>query len=161
MAKAKSYLPERHHSVTPHLLVSNAVEAIAFYKKAFGAALEAQVPGPTPGSTLHAEIRIGDSAVFLMDLPGPAAVKSPTAAGTTTAVIHLFVPNVDAVVNQAVAAGAKVLMPVADMMWGDRYGQIQDPFGHVWALATHQEDVSPAELEVRTKAFFEQMGGAR
>jgi uncharacterized glyoxalase superfamily protein PhnB len=144
-------------TVTPHLVVRNGLEAIAFYKKAFGAELKAHAPGPAPGSTMHAEIRIGDSSVFLMEMMGPTPATPPTSASGTTSLVHLFVPDVDAVFAKAVAAGATVVMPLSDMFWGDRYGQIVDPFGHVWALATHQEDLSPEEIERRSKAFFAQM----
>ena len=159
MSQSKSYLPEGQRSVTPHLLVSNGLEAIAFYEKAFGAELRYRVPGPTPGSTLHAEIRIGDSAVYLMDMSGPARVKAPGTGSVNAGLTHVFVPDCDAVVNRAVAAGAKIVMPVSDQMWGDRYGQIEDPFGQIWSVATHKEDVSADELERRTKTFFAQMSG--
>jgi PhnB protein len=151
MSQAKHYLPEGLRTVTPHLVVRNGLEAIAFYKNAFAAELRNHAPGPTPGSTMHAELRIGDSAVFVMDSPTPSST-----IGTTT-LIHLFVPNADTAFKQAVAAGATVAMPLMDMFWGDRYGQVADPFGHVWALATHKEDVSPDEIERRAQAFYAQM----
>jgi uncharacterized glyoxalase superfamily protein PhnB len=157
MPKAKHPIPEGMRTVTPHLVLRNGLEAIAFYKKVFGAELKTHAAGPTPGSTMHAEIRIGDSSVFLMEMLGPPPVKPPASTSGTTSLVHLFVPNVDAVFAQAVAAGATVVMPLSDMFWGDRYGQILDPFGHVWALATHQEDLSPEEIERRSKAFFAQM----
>jgi len=161
MSKAKHHIPEGQRSVTPYLVVENALETIAFYQKAFGAELRVRAPGATPESTMHAELRIGDSAVFLTDMVGgPAAVRPPSTAGTTV-VIHLFVPDTDAVFAQALAAGATALMPPMDMMWGDRYCQVVDPFGHAWGLATHKEDVSLEEIERRSKAFFAQMGAGQ
>lgn len=157
MAKAKRPIPEGMRTVTPHLPMQNALEAIAFYKKAFGAELKSHAPGTTPGSTMHAEIRIGDSSVFLADMLGAGPVKAPSSAGGATCMMHLYVPNADATFANAVAAGAKVVMPLADMFWGDRYGQITDPFGHVWSIATHVEDLTPQEIDQRAKAFFAQM----
>lgn len=160
MPNAKRHIPEGHRTVTPHLVVKNGLEAIAYYQKAFGAELRAHAPGATPESTMHAELRIGDSAVFLTDMVGgPSQVRPPSPATGTTTLIHLFVPDADALFDRAIAAGATPVMPPADMMWGDRYGQLCDPFGHVWAVATHKEDVSPAELQKRTQAFFAQMAG--
>ncbi len=159
MAKAKSPIPEGMRTVTPHLAVTNALDAVAFYKKAFGAELKSHAPGTTPRSTMHAEIRIGDSSVFLADMVGQGPVKPPTRDSGATCLIHLFVPNADAVFAAAVAAGATVVMPLSDMFWGDRYGQITDPFGHVWSIATHLEDLTPEEVDRRAKAFFAQMKG--
>jgi PhnB protein len=161
MSKAKNYIPEGHRAVTAHLSVSNGLAAIAFYEKAFGAKLVSRSPGPNPETTMHAEIRIADSAVFLMDMPGPGTVRPPTSAGGTSVVLHLFVPDADAVYNRALAAGGTSVMPPMDMFWGDRYGQVADPFGHVWAVATHKEDLSEAELESRAKAFYAQMAAQR
>jgi uncharacterized glyoxalase superfamily protein PhnB len=160
MSKAEHYIPEGHRSITPHLAVRSGLEAIAFYQKAFGAELRGRAEGATPQSTMHAELRIGDSAVFLTDMTGPTPVKAPGAGGAPTVVIHLFVPDADTVFARAQEAGAKVVMPLSDMMWGDRYGQLQDPFGHVWSLATHKEDVSAEELQKRSKSFFAQMAEA-
>ena len=139
-------IPEGMHSLTPHLVCAGAVAAIAFYKKAFNATGDGFLPG-SDGKVMHAEIRIGNSALMLMDeFPemgafGPKSLKGPPVT------IHLYVDNVDAVVAQAVAAGAKVTMPVADMFWGDRYGQLDDPFGHKWSVATHTRDMSPQEIQ--------------
>jgi PhnB protein len=157
MPRANSHLPSGLRTVTPALSVKNASEAITFYGKAFGAQLRSHAAGPTPGSTIHAEIGIGDSVLMLADeMPG-SPVRAPTTAGGSTVSINLFVPDCDALFQRAVAAGARPLMPPADMFWGDRYSQVIDPFGHVWAIATHQEDVSSDEMEQRTKAFFEEM----
>jgi PhnB protein len=157
MAKAKSYLPEGVRSVTPHLVVKNALESIEFYKKAFGAQLLSQAPGPTPKSTMHAAIKIGDSTIFLADEMGMSHVKAPKSVGGTTHSIMLFVPDVDATFKTAVGAGAKVQMPVADQFWGDRYGQVIDPDGHVWEIGTHKEDLTPDEMGQRAAKAMAEM----
>jgi PhnB protein len=152
MAKAKSYLPEGLRQITAHLVVKNALETIEFYKKAFGAEVLSHAPGPTPGSTMHAAIRIGDSTVFMADETTMSTIKAPSNLGGTTSSLMLFVPDCDAVFNKAVAAGAKVNMPIADQFWGDRYGQLMDPAGHVWEIGTHKEDLTPEEIGKRAQA---------
>ena len=143
-------IPEHMHSVTPHLVVAGAANAIEFYKKAFGATEEARLPGPG-GKIMHAMIRIGGSAIFLVDeMPEWGAVGPKTLKGSPVT-IHLYVEDVDAFVARAVKVGAKVKMPVADMFWGDRYGTIEDPFGHQWSVATHVRDVTPEEAEKAMK----------
>ena len=129
-------IPEGMHSVTPHLVVAGASDAIAWYGKAFGAAELARLPGPD-GRLMHAAVRVGDSTIMLVDEMPEWGSLGPTALKGSPVVIHLYVPDVDATVAQAVAAGAKVTMPVSDMFWGDRYGQLEDPFGHRWSVATH------------------------
>jgi PhnB protein len=156
MPAAKHHIPEGHRSLTPHLIVDNGLDAIAFYQKAFGAELRSHAPAERPGSTMHAELRIGDSALFLTDMIGPVPVRPPSAGGAATAMMHVFVADCDAVFNRAVAAGAKVVMPPSDMFWGDRYGQVADPFGHVWSIATHKEDVTPEEMQTRAQTFWTQ-----
>jgi uncharacterized glyoxalase superfamily protein PhnB len=139
-------IPDGMHSLTPHLICAGAAEAIEFYVKAFNAVELTRLLGPQ-GKLMHAIIRIGDSALMLVDenpqwgLLGPKALKGSPVA------IHLFVEDVDAAVAQAVAAGAKITMPIADMFWGDRYGQLVDPFGHRWSVATHTRDLSPEEMQ--------------
>lgn len=124
------------HTVTPHLVCANAAKAIDFYVKAFGAEEMMRLEGPD-GSLWHASVRIGDSAVMLVDeMPGMGSL-GPKALKGTTVTIHLNVPDADAAIKRAAKAGAKVLMPAADMFWGDRYGVIEDPFGHKWSIATH------------------------
>ena len=139
-------IPEGMHTVTPHLVCAGAGAAIDFYKKAFGAAETARIPGPG-GKLIHASIRIGDSTVMLVDEMPEWGSLGPKALKGTPVVIHLYVDDVDAFTARAVAAGAKVTMPVADMFWGDRYGQLEDPFGHRWSVATHIRDVSPADMQ--------------
>jgi uncharacterized glyoxalase superfamily protein PhnB len=148
MATAKP-LPEGQRSVTPHLVVRDAARAIDFYEEALGAVEQMRVPGPE-GKLLHAALRIGDSMVFLVDeFPEPReeGVGSPQQVGATTVTIHLFVDDVDAAVQRAAAAGAKVTLPPTDMFWGDRYGRLLDPFGHSWSLATHVQDLTPEEIQ--------------
>jgi PhnB protein len=139
-------IPEGMHSLTPHLICAGAVAAIAFYKKAFDATGEGFLPGPD-GKVMHAEIEIGDSALMLMDEFPDMGGFGPKSLKGSPVSIHLYVENVDAVFAQAVAAGATVTMPVADMFWGDRYGQREDPFGHNWSVATHTRDMSPQEIQ--------------
>ena len=139
-------IPEGMHSVTPHLVCDGAAKAIDFYKKAFGAVEITRLPGPG-GKLMHASVRIGDSVVMLVDEAPEWKSFGPTALKGTPVTIHLYVPDADATQAQAAAAGAKVTMPVADMFWGDRYGQVEDPFGHRWSIATHVRDVTHAEME--------------
>ncbi len=158
MATAKSYLPEGLGNVTAHLVVKNALEAIEFYKAAFGAELHAHAPGPLPGSTMHAAIRIGNTMVFLADDMSMSALKAPGNLGAATSSLVLYVTDCDAVFNRAVAAGAKVNMPIADQFWGDRYGKVIDPAGHVWEIATHKEDLTAEELGQRAQAAMAAFG---
>jgi len=141
-------IPQGFHSVTPYLTVNDAARALDFYKRAFGAQEVMRMDAPG-GKIGHAEIKIGDSIIMLADeMPG-AGSRSPQAVGGTTGGIFLYVENADTVFNQAVSAGAKVDSPLADMFWGDRYGRLKDPFGHSWSVATHKEDVAPAEMSKR------------
>lgn len=139
-------IPEGMHTVTPHLVCAGAVEAIEFYKKAFHAQELARLPDPQ-GKIMHAEIRIGDSVLMLVDEFPEWGAFGPKALKGSPVTIHLYVENVDAFVARAVEAGAKIKMPVEDTFWGDRYGQLEDPFGHHWSVATHIRDVTPEELE--------------
>lgn len=138
-------IPEGMHSLTPHLVCAGAADAIEFYKAAFNAVEEFRLPGPG-GKLVHASVRIGDSALMLVDENPEWGCLGPKAMKGSPVTIHLYVKNVDAAVAQAVAAGAKVTMPVADMFWGDRYGRLEDPFGHSWSVATHTHDLSPEQI---------------
>jgi PhnB protein len=138
-------IPDGMHSLTPHLVCAGASDAIAFYKKAFNAVEMGRVPTPS-GRLMHAAVRIGDSTLMLVDEFPEMGALGPTSLKGSPVTIHLYVEDVDATVAQAVAAGAKLTMPVADMFWGDRYGQLQDPFGHHWSVATHQRDLSPDQI---------------
>lgn len=141
-------IPEGYHSVTPYLCVKGAAAAIDFYKKAFGA--KELLRMPAPGEKIgHAEIQIGDSHVMLADEFPEMGFLSPQSVGGSPVMMHLYVEDVDITANKAVAAGAKVTRPVADQFYGDRGGQVEDPFGHKWYVSTHKEDVSPEEIEAR------------
>lgn len=156
-AKPKvSPVPEGFSTVTPHLVVRNAEQALEFYKNAFSAVETVRMPGPG-GKILHAEIKIGDSHLFLADEMPEWGSKSPLMLGGTGTTICLYVKDADAVFNQAVSAGAKVAMPLADQFWGDRYGKLMDPYGHEWAVATHLEDLTPAEMKKRQEVTMAQM----
>lgn len=139
-------VPDNMHSITPHLICAGAADAIEFYKKAFNAVEEMRLPGQK-GRLMHAMIRIEGSAVMLVDEMPEWGALGPKSLKGSPVTIHIFVPDADAFFARAVAAGAKVLMPLEDMFWGDRYGKIEDPFGHHWSIATHVRDVSPAEAQ--------------
>jgi uncharacterized glyoxalase superfamily protein PhnB len=139
-------IPEGMHALTPHLVCAGAADAIEFYKKAFNAVELVRLPGPQ-GRLMHASLRIGDSTLMLVDEMPEHGALGPKALKGSPVTIHLYVENADATVEQAVAAGAKVTMPVADMFWGDRYGQLEDPFGHRWSVGTHKRDVTPEEMQ--------------
>ncbi len=153
-------IPEGFNTVTPMLVLSDAARAIDFYKRAFGAQeIMRSVHG---GKVAHAEIKIGNSHIMLHDEWPGAPSRSPQSLGGTTAGLWLYVEDVDRLFSQAVQAGAKAAMPVSNQFWGDRFGSVIDPFGHVWSMATHVEDVAPAELERRAKEAMAKMsqGGA-
>jgi PhnB protein len=139
-------VPEDMHAVTPHLVCKGAAAAMEFYKKAFGA-VEAGRLADKQGRLMHGMVRIGDSTVMLVDENTEWGMLGPTALKGSPVTIHLYVEDVDATVERAVAAGAKITMPVADMFWGDRYGKLEDPFGHQWSVATHIRDMTPEEVE--------------
>ncbi|MEO5959089.1 MAG: VOC family protein [Opitutaceae bacterium] len=143
-------MPDGMTAVTPHLICAGASEAIAFYKRAFNAVEEGQLPGPN-GRIMHASIRIGGACVMLVDEMPEWGALGPKALKGSPVTIHLYVADVDATVAQAVKAGAKITMPVADMFWGDRYGKVEDPFGHQWSIATHQRDVPVKEMQEAMK----------
>ncbi len=138
-------IPEGMHTVTPHLICAGASDAIDFYKRAFNAVELTRLPGPN-GKLMHAAIRIGDSVLMLTDEAPEWGALGPKALNGSSVTVHLYVEDVDAVVAQAVAAGAKPLMPVTDMFWGDRYGQVEDPCGHRWSVATHKQDLTPEQI---------------
>ena len=145
-------IPEGYHSVTPYLIVKGAARAIEFYKKAFGATELMRFPGPND-SVMHAEIKIGDSPVMLADEKDDAGYRSPQSVGGSPVSLMVYVQDVDKVFNQAVSSGAKATRPVADQFYGDRLGTLVDPFGHVWSIATHKEDVSEQEMQRRMQAL--------
>ncbi len=160
MTNAK-WKPDGYHTVTPYLTIKGVAKAIEFYKKAFGAQEVHQMPGPE-GKIMHAEIRIGDSLIMLADeFPDMPCGKSPQTLGGSPVTVFMYVENVDTVFNQATAAGATVVMEPKDQFWGDRFGNLVDPFGHNWALATHIEDVSPEEMKKREEQFRKQMATSK
>ncbi|MGH7127836.1 MAG: VOC family protein [Planctomycetaceae bacterium] len=151
-------VPEGYHTATPYLIIKGAAEALEFYKKAFGAKESMRLAGPD-GKIGHAEIRIGDSPIMLADEHPDMGYVGPNTLGGTPVSLALYVEDVDARFKQAVAAGAKVLRPVQDQFYGDRTGTLKDPFGHVWSLATHIEDVPPEEMHRRFEEMMQQHGG--
>jgi PhnB protein len=149
-------IPQGMHSVTPHLVCAGAAKAIEFYKQAFGAQEGARLPGPD-GRLMHASVKIGDSQVMLVDEMPEWGALGPKSLKGTPVTIHLYVEDVDAFVERAVKAGAKVTMPVADQFWGDRYGKLEDPFGHHWSVATHVRDVSVEEMREAMRQMAKSM----
>jgi uncharacterized glyoxalase superfamily protein PhnB len=139
-------IPEGMHSITPHLVCAGASKALDFYQKAFGATELARLPGPD-GRLMHAAMKIGDSTVMLADEMPEWGSLGPKALKGSPVTIHLYVEDVDALVARAVKAGAKVTMPVEEQFWGDRYGKLEDPFGHHWSVATHVRDVTAEEMK--------------
>ncbi len=151
--------PEGFHSVTPYLFIKGAAQAMEFYKNVFGAAELVRMPSPN-GQIMHAELKIGDSIVMLGDENPQIGALSPLSIGGTASSLHVYVANVDAVVQKAIDAGAKSVRPVADQFYGDRSGTVIDPFGHMWSVATHIEDVAPEEMRRRAaKAQAQAAGG--
>ena len=153
-------IPNGMHTVTPHLVCAGAAEAIEFYKKAFNATVTSRLPGPN-GRLMHASVRIGDSTVMLVDEMPEHGALGPKSLKGSPVTIHLYVDDVDAVAARAVRAGAKNTMPVTDMFWGDRYGQIEDPFGHRWSIATHIRDVAPADMQKAMQSMCSQQKAAQ
>ena len=151
-------IPAGYHTVTPYLTLDDATAAIEFYKDAFGATERVRMEGPD-GKIGHAELEIGDSLVMLADAMPHSTTSSPRELGGTTAGVFLYVKDVDAVVKQATKAGAKITQEVADMFWGDRFGSLKDPYGHVWSVATHVEDLTPSEIAERAKQAMGAMSG--
>lgn len=154
--KRVSAIPRGFRTLTPQLTVRGAVEAIDFYKRAFGARELMRMPTPD-GKIMHAELRIGDSLFFVNDEFPDMETRSPQSLGGATGSFHVYVRDVDAAVQRAAAAGAQITMPAADMFWGDRYGKVKDPYGHEWGLATHTEDLTPAQQRKRAEEFSKQM----
>jgi PhnB protein len=150
-------IPDEYHTMTPILTVSNATEAIDFYKKAFGAEERFRMPTPDGTKVLHAELKIGDSIFMLADeMPGQEC-KSPLGFNGTPVGFYLYVEDVDAAFKRAVDAGATVKSPLENMFWGDRVGGLTDPSGHSWMLATHVEDLTPEEIAKRGEEFMAKM----
>jgi PhnB protein len=147
---AVNAIPAGYYSLTPYLVIKGAEQAIEFYKNVFGAAETMRMPDPG-GRIMHAELKIGNSVLMLADENPKRGYMSPKTIGGTGSLVMLYTDDVDATFNKAIAAGSTSDQPPTDMPWGDRMGNITDPFGHNWAIATHVEDVSPEEMERRMK----------
>jgi PhnB protein len=150
-------IPDGYHNVTPYLQVRGASNAIDFYKNVFGAAEILRTSG-ADGRIMHAEIRIGDSIVMLADENPQMGIMSPQTVGGSSVGMHVYVENVDAVIEKAVESGAKPLRPIKNQFYGDRSGSLLDPFGHMWTVATHVEDVLPEEMKKRMAAMSQAAG---
>ena len=148
-------MPEGYHTVTPYLMIERAAEAIGFYKRALGATELFRLAQPN-GKIGHAEIKVGDSIIMLADPCEQGAFRPPRSLGGSSVGLHVYVDDVDAQFAQAVSAGAKAVKPVQDQFYGDRTGTLEDPFGHIWFLATHKEDLTPEEINRRAEALFKQ-----
>lgn len=153
-------IPKGYEGITPHLIVKNAADAIEFYKKAFGAEEEYRHTLPDGKSILHAVIKIGNRNLMiaddLADMCGES-VSSPSSLGKTSVLLSLYVEDADGFFSKAQAAGATVQMPLMDAFWGDRYGQLRDPYGHIWEIASHKKDMSRDEIETAAREAFAQM----
>jgi len=161
MAKHAKAIPDGYATVTTALSVKGADKAIAWYEKVFGAKLNTRMGTPDGKAVWHAELKIGDSIVMLADEDPTMGAKSPVTLGGVTSSLWFYTPDVDALFAKATSAGAKGLSPPMDMFWGDRMARIADPFGHEWGLATHTEDVPPAELDKRGREWAAKMAAQR
>ena len=141
-------VPDSYPTLSPYLIVTDGAAAIAFYERVFGARLRMRLPGPQ-GKVGHAELEVGPAVIMLADEHPEMGARSPATIGGSPVFLHLYVENVDEVVQRAAEAGAKVVRPVETKFYGDRAGMIADPFGHVWSIGTHVEDISPEEIERR------------
>jgi len=154
---AVSPIPPEFNSVSAYLIVPNAVDAMAFYEKAFGAKEVFRMPGPDGQSTMHAEVTLGDSKIMLTDENPQWNLQSALTLGGSPVSLHLYVEDCDALFQQAVAAGCEVVAPLADMFWGDRFGKVKDPYGIQWSIASVKEEVPPEEMAARAKEAFKNM----
>jgi uncharacterized glyoxalase superfamily protein PhnB len=152
---AKS-IPDGFHTITPHIIVQDAAKAIEFYKKAFGAQENTRHLAPDGKNVMHAQLKIGNSVLMLAS-EFPPGCLSPKSRGGTSTTLHLYVENADAAFDRAVKAGCTVKMPLSDQFWGDRYGQVEDPFGHLWSIATHKQDLTDVQIAENAKAAFAKM----
>jgi len=149
-------IPKDYHSITPVLIVKNGDEAIEFYKKGFGVEERSRMKGPD-GRIAHAELKLGDSVFMLSDEYPEMECHSPKTIGGSPVSMYVYVEDVDSIFNKAISAGAKALDPVKDQFWGDRHGRLEDPFGHLWSIATHKKDLSEEEMKKAAEAAFSQM----
>ena len=160
MSPRAKAIPEGHHAITPSLIVRGAADAIEFYKKAFGAEERERFSMPGSNRIMHAELKIGDSFVMLSEECAETGCLSPSTLKGSPATLYLYVEDVDSVFSRAVQAGGQIKMPVADMFWGDRMGQLTDPSGHVWSIATHKEDLAQDQISKRAQEFFKDFAKA-
>lgn len=152
MSTTTKAIPDEYRAATPYLIIRNAAKALDFYKQAFGANETMRFPGPE-GKVVHAEIKIGDAVIMLADECPEMGARSPESTGGSPVFVLVYVEDVDTFTARAVKAGAKLVRPVEDQFYGDRSGTLEDPFGHLWTIATHKEDVSPEEMEKRMAAM--------
>ena len=149
-------IPDGFHTLTPHVIVQDAAKAVEFYKKAFGAQEITRHMTPDGKAVMHAQLKIGNS-VLMLGSEFPPMCLSPKSRGGTSVTLHLYVENVDAAFDRAVKAGCTVKMPLSDQFWGDRYGQVEDPFGHQWSFATHKQDLTKDQIAANARTFFANM----
>jgi PhnB protein len=150
-------IPDGFHTLTPHIVVSDGVAAIEFYKKAFGAKENSRLMGPDGKSVMHAQLTIGNSVLMLASEFPPNAL-SPKSRGGTSVFLHIYTEDADAAFDRATKAGCTIRMPLSDTFWGDRYGMVEDPFGHQWSIATHQHDYTPEQMDANAKSAMAKMG---
>jgi PhnB protein len=149
-------IPDGFHTITPQIIVSDGAKAIEFYKKALGAQETGRFMGPDGKTVMHAELKIGNS-MLMLGSEHPPECLSPKSRGGTSVSLYMYVENADAAFDRAVKAGCKVKMPIEDQFWGDRFGQVEDPFGHQWGFATHKQDLTKDQIATNAKAFFAKM----
>jgi PhnB protein len=149
-------IPDGFHTITPQIIVSDGAKAIEFYKKALGAQENGRFMGPDGKTVMHAELKIGNS-MLMLGSEHPPECLSPKSRGGTSVSLYMYVENADAAFDRAVKAGCKVKMPIEDQFWGDRFGQVEDPFGHQWGFATHKQDLTKDQIATNAKAFFAKM----
>ncbi len=150
-------IPDGFHTLTAHLVVQDAAKALEFYQRAFGAREIERHTAPDGKGVMHAQVKIGDSMLMLAS-EFPPMCLSPKARGGTSVMLHLYVENADVAFDRAVKSGCTVKMPLTDQFWGDRYGQVEDPFGHLWSVATHKQDLTREQIMQNAKAAFAKMG---
>jgi uncharacterized glyoxalase superfamily protein PhnB len=149
-------IPDGFNTITPHIVVSDAVKAIEFYKKALGAQESERLMTPDGKAVMHAQLKVGNS-MLMLGSEHPPTCLSPKSRGGTSVTLHLYVENADAAFERAVKSGCVVKMPMSDAFWGDRYGQVEDPFGHQWSFATHKQDLTKDQMAANAKTFFAKM----
>ena len=151
-------IPEGYHTITPSFTFKDSKKAIDFYQQAFGAEVLDLLPNPAGGGTMHATLKIGNSIIMMGDeMPGAQCAPSAETLGSSPIGLYVYVPTADKAFEQAVTAGATAMMPVTEMFWGDRMGQIKDPFGYSWMIATHQKDLNQEQIQQGAQEFFKQM----